>query len=283
MISNCIADAAHGAPAYLLTRNGVPVHRCARCGTIMADVAFEHAQYESESYYSLRYRSRPEIDRYWGMRWRHVLRALRRRTPPGRLLDVGAGNGYFVHLARNEFAFEATGLEISEKEAAFAAAVLGTDLRIEMLADHAARDYQAVTMFNVLEHVPDPAGLLADAAARVRPGGYLVVTTPNPGCIQVRVRGLDRWAMIEPPHHINLFTGKALGNLLRRAGFAPVHYETLSTYMEWLWKFDTRRGHLRRLLFDFFRRTGLGADHFFIAQKSTSREAGSADVTAHGS
>jgi 2-polyprenyl-3-methyl-5-hydroxy-6-metoxy-1,4-benzoquinol methylase len=267
MIPTCVVDAAHGPPPYLLTRNEVRVHRCARCGTIMADVAFEHEQYESDAYYSMKFKTKDEIDRYWGMRWRHVLAAIRRRTRPDRLLDVGAGNGYFVHLARSEFGWDATGLEISEKETAFAASVLGTDLKVELLDEHAARDYSTVTLFNVVEHVPDPLKLLEEAFAHVRPGGTVVVTTPNPSCIQARVKGLQRWGMIQPPHHINLFTRESLGALIERAGFRPVHYETLSTYMEWLWKYDTHDGRMRRILFDLFRWTRLGADHFFIAQR----------------
>ena len=263
----CIADAAHGPPPYFLTRDHVPVHRCERCGTIMALVEFEHAQYESDSYYSMKFRTREAIDRYWGMRWRHVLASLGRRTPPGRLLDVGAGNGYFVHLARQEFGWDATGLEISEKEARFAAEVLATPLRVESLEAHAGRDYAAVTLFNVVEHVPDPLGLIAEAVAHLRPGGLIVVTTPNPDCIQVRVKGLRNWGMIQPPHHLNLFTRRSLGRLLERAGLVPIHYETLSTYMEWLWKYDTGDGRLRRALFDVLRVTGLGADHFYIARK----------------
>jgi hypothetical protein len=81
------------------------------------------------------------------------------------------------------------------------------------------------------------------------------------------VKGLRNWGMIQPPHHINLFTRQGLDTLIERSGFRLMHYETLSTYMEWLWKYDTRDEHLRHILFDLLRRTGLGADHFYIAQR----------------
>ena len=89
----------------------------------------------------------------------------------------------------------------------------------------------------------------------------------NP-CVLLRFTCLRRWGMIQPPHHIHLFTRASLLALLARSGLRPLGYETLSTYMEWLWRYDSDRGHLRRTLFEFFRRTGLGADHLYIARHS---------------
>lgn len=268
MIESCVSDVSHGKPVFLLTRHEVAVHRCPRCGTLMADTAYDPGIYEHEGYYSMKFRTLEEIDRYWGMRWRHVLRTLERVAHPTTLLDVGAGNGYFVHLAHADFGLDASGIEISQQEVEFAARVLGTKLEVQTLEEHVVRDYSIATLFNVLEHVPDPLAILRDAREHIRAGGHVGITTPSTSCIQVRVKGLQNWAMIDPPHHMNLFSRKGLELALARAGFRLVHYETLSTYMEWLWKFDTPSQVLRRTLFRMLRGTGLGADHFAIAQRA---------------
>lgn len=268
MIRTCVVNDAHGPPGYFLKRNGVDVLRCPRCKSLMADVPFDASQYERDEYYTMKFRTREDIERYWGFRWRHVLNALRTRATPSTLLDVGAGNGYFVYMAGKEFGLDAFGIEIAEKEIDFARRVVGIELSKQALEEHDRRDYSVVTLFNVLEHVPDPLSILREAHNHLRPGGYLAVTTPNPSCVHVRVKGLRNWGMVDPPHHINLFTKGGLFGILTRTRFQPTHYETLSTYMEWLLRYDTRNYIARQVLFRVLRALSLGADHLVIARKT---------------
>ena len=267
MLDSCIIDSAHGTPTRFTRRRDIFVFRCSDCGLIMADVEYRPQIYERESYYSMKFKSKEDIDKYWGFRWRHVLNTARRTVPMRSVLDVGAGNGYFVYVASSEFHMEATGLEISQAEIEFASRQLGVRLISQMLHEHDRRDYSAVSLFNVLEHVPDPLSLLRQARDHLAPGGVVLVTTPNPSCLRARAKGLKNWGMIDPPHHMNLFTKQGLKLALNQTGFAPAHYETLSTYMEWLWNIDTETHLYRRILFRGLRALDLGADHFFIAKK----------------
>jgi 2-polyprenyl-3-methyl-5-hydroxy-6-metoxy-1,4-benzoquinol methylase len=233
----------------------------------MADLEFVHEQYESDSYYTIAFKTREEVDTHWGFRWRHVLCRLLRYTDQPRVLDVGAGNGFFVHLARSEFGLEADGLEISDAESAYAREMFG----VEFLRCDLARvegQYDALTSFNVIEHVANPAALLAGMRARLNDGGYLIVTTPNPSCIHRRVLGLQKWNMVAPPHHINLFTRAALEELLRLAGFHVLEYSTISTYINFVRAFDTNGLLLRRADFNLLKSANLGADHFLICRKA---------------
>jgi 2-polyprenyl-3-methyl-5-hydroxy-6-metoxy-1,4-benzoquinol methylase len=119
----------------------------------------------------------------------------------------------------------------------------------------------------VLEHVKEPVALLGAMSERLTPGGLLVVTTPNPACIHRRLRGLNRWNMVCPPHHINLFTRAALAEMLGRAGFDILEYSTLSTYINAVRKIDTRGLVLRRAAFQALKTANLGADHFMICRR----------------
>ena len=141
--------------------------------------------------------------------WRHILKTLKRYTDAPRLLDVGAGNGYFVFLARAEFGFAGRRAEILDAEAEFARKIFGVELlRGELAALNT--QYDVVSSFNVIEHVRAPTELLAQMRDRMTAGGYLLLTTPNPSCIHRRILGLEKWDMVCPPHHINLFTRRAL-------------------------------------------------------------------------
>jgi 2-polyprenyl-3-methyl-5-hydroxy-6-metoxy-1,4-benzoquinol methylase len=267
VIDRCIIDETHASPKYFFRKDQFPILVCPTCGLIMADVGEHSHEYEDEGYYLVRFEALREIDAYWGYRWRHILRVIGREASPASLLDVGAGNGYFVYLARNDFGIDAHGIDISRVHTEFAGRVLDVDILLEPLHEHARRDYSAVTIFNVLEHVPDPVAMVRDSRDRLADGGHIVITTPNPTGLAARRTGLKGWGMIEPPHHINLFTRASLSAILEKNGFRPAHYETLTSYMSWP-PFVTSNDHpLRRFVFGSLRALQLGRDHFIIAAK----------------
>lgn len=266
MITTCISSPGHGKPRRLFEKNGTPIYGCRTCGSFMADIAYDANQYESGEYYTVALRSARAVDEEWGFRWRYLLRkAVALLGEPG-VLDVGAGNGYFVHLAKTEFGLNAQGLEVSANEIRYAKALFGVELS-DLPLERLPTTYDLVTSFNVLEHVADPLALLRGMHARLRDGGMLFLTTPNPSCIHRRLRGLRRWNMIDPPHHINLFPKAACRQLVERAGFETVAYETLSTYVRFVRKLDGKQKRLRKVAFQALRLTGLGADHLFLAKK----------------
>ena len=235
----------------------------------MADLDFVAGQYEADSYYTMAFKAKADIEGEWGFRWRYILTALQRYAAAPKLLDVGAGNGYFVHLARDEFGMAADGLEISAAERDYARSMFGIELLDGDLAQVAGR-YDVVTSFNVLEHVKRPVDLLTQMSARLTSQGLLLLTTPNPSCIHRRLRGLSHWNMVCPPHHINLFTRAALEEMLAAAGFTVLEYSTLSTYINAVRKIDTRGLMLRRAAFHALKTANLGADHFLVCRKKAN-------------
>ncbi|QGZ39934.1 methyltransferase family protein [Pseudoduganella flava] len=271
-MKTCVVDSKHRMQGKVFLKNGVDIYRCGDCGCIMADIDFNHEQYESNEYYTMSYRTLESIDKVWGFRWRYVLDKIVKSGNVASLLDVGAGNGYFVSLAAKEFGLRATGLEISTEEIRFAEEHVGVKLVNEDVCRHKEM-YDVVTSFNVLEHVADPHGFLSAVLERVKPGGLIVVTTPNPGCIHAKVKGLERWNMVCPPHHINLFSKQSLLEMLEQRGAEPLSYETLSTYISFVRDFDSSNLVLRRTFFNLLRMAGLGADHCVIARKAPAAAA----------
>jgi 2-polyprenyl-3-methyl-5-hydroxy-6-metoxy-1,4-benzoquinol methylase len=266
MIEHCVVDSRHGVPVSAFTKRGFQIYVCPGCGCIMGDLDFVPEQYEHEDYYTIASRNKEDVELEWGFRWRYILRRLSSILPEPRILDVGAGNGYFVSLARQEFHFDADGLEISDTAISYARTMFGLEL-LKGDLHGLPREYNAVCSFNVIEHVTDPKELLQGMRERLVDGGYLFLSTPNPSCIHRRLLGLKKWNMVDPPHHINLFPREALAAMLRNAGFDVQGYETLSTYIRFVRRFDTRGLLLRRVVFNALKAANLGADHFFVCCK----------------
>lgn len=269
MIQECIVNTRHSAPRQAFVKQGVDIYTCPTCGCIMADLDFVHSQYESDNYYTMAMKDLPAIESEWGFRWRYLLRTLKQYAPGSRVLDVGAGNGFFVYLARRDFGLDADGIEISEAEVAYARRTFGIEMMRGDLAE-IPHTYDVLTSFNVLEHVNDPWALLTSMKDRLQPGGILALTTPSPACIHRRLKGLQNWSMVCPPHHINLFPRVALFEVLEQSGFEVLKYETLSTYINFVRKFDTQGLLLRRSAFEMLKATQLGADHFVVCRRKGS-------------
>jgi SAM-dependent methyltransferase len=141
------------------------------------------------------------------------------RDAGGPVLDVGCGGGLFLGVLQERGA-RVVGLDNSE-EAARAAwdqnrvtVLLGDLLRAPVSPESCG----VVTMFHVLEHLPDPAGFLRAARELLRPGGRLVVQVPNLDCWQYRLLG-RRWNGVDVPRHLTDFRARDLERLLGQCGF----------------------------------------------------------------
>lgn len=132
-----------------------------------------------------------------------------------RVLDVGCAVGQFLQYATHRCA-TATGIDISEELVGIASGK-GFDASVARLEDTAG-EYDLVTMWHVIEHVPDPVATLADAYARLACGGGLIVETPCTGLISDLFG--KHWRFYMPVEHLHLFSQESLFGLLRRSGFA---------------------------------------------------------------
>ena len=136
----------------------------------------------------------------------------------GRMLDVGAATGFFLDVARRR-GWQTAGVEISDF-AASAGRNKGLDIRSGTLesVDFGGNTFDAVTMWDVIEHVPDPCATLERARQLLRPGGALALNTPDTGSLIARWMGL-KWHLAAPPEHLCLFSRESISRLLKRIGF----------------------------------------------------------------
>jgi len=136
-------------------------------------------------------------------------------------LDIGCGQGFFLFNA-SRAGYAAKGVEISQDAVAYARNEFGLDVEdkpIERLRFGEAH-FDVVTLWQVLEHVPYPLMMLREVYRILKPGGLVVVSTPNIGGIPARILR-RRWWDIKRLH-INQFATKTLTHVLRNAGFRNV-------------------------------------------------------------
>ncbi len=98
-------------------------------------------------------------------------------------------------------------------------------------ADFADGRFDAVTMWDVVEHLPDLNHLMLEIRRILRNGGILSVVTPDMGSLGARLLG-ERWEeMRKMPEHIYFFDRRSLGHLLEAGGFTPLEWGTVGKLM----------------------------------------------------
>jgi SAM-dependent methyltransferase len=165
---------------------------------------------------------------FWALEYQDKLDAFAtlRGRRGGRVLDIGCSGGFFLAHAQAN-GWQGVGIEPSEQAAAHARS-LGVTVVERFLDDvewDALGTFDAVHLKLVLEHLADPAAVLAAARTVLRPDGVLCVQVPNDfnalqAVVQQTLDTPSWW--IAPPFHVNYFDFASLRRLCDRTGFAVV-------------------------------------------------------------
>jgi len=219
------------------TERSFTILRCAECGLMRLDPQPTPA--ESRLYHPGNYWFAPDrsaagrLEESYrrlvlGDHVRFVERALREGGARGALLDVGCGGGLLAGMMR-ERGFRVAGLDNSAEAAAIAWNRQRVPAVCGVLEDAPLRaaSFAAVTMFHVLEHVPDPRAYIAAAHRLLAPGGRLIVQTPDAACWQFRLLG-RYWSGLDVPRHRFDFRASDLDRLLASCGFTVVRRKHFS-------------------------------------------------------
>lgn len=141
---------------------------------------------------------------------------LRRFIDDGRLLEIGSSTGEFILAASSHF--DVCGVE-ADRFSAQTAAAKGADCRVGTLesAGIELNSVDAAVMYHVIEHLRDPRRELQQLWGVLRPGGHLVIETPDIETVWFRLLGA-RWRQIIPDH-LFFFSPATLTRLLHEEGF----------------------------------------------------------------
>lgn len=210
------------------SRRSWTIVRCHRCGLAQVDPAEGDAApatvYGDDEYGFARSRLADELIDGRS----HAARVLDELAPflgDGRLLDVGCGTGDFLLEARGR-GWDVSGVEMSPDAVRVArgrglAVTVGT-LRDARLPEAA---FDCVVLLDVIEHLTDPLAEMREIRRVLRPGGIVVVETPNWRSLYRRLLR-HRWAALQPRIHLLYFDESTLRRALLEAGFEPLEATT---------------------------------------------------------
>jgi 2-polyprenyl-3-methyl-5-hydroxy-6-metoxy-1,4-benzoquinol methylase len=209
-------DRVHGVPGTFV------VVRCSNCG-----LCYQNPRPTSESFaaiYPAEYGPYQAFNIEQGSLHPDLAMAcnLVARTQPhgGKLLDIGCGPGLFLRAMRRQHpTWQLAGIE-PDPQAALLAQSHGLDVQqaTAEVAILSNATWDAITLWNVIEHLPDPRGMLQRIAGLLRPGGQLYVAAPIYNSWDARIFG-KYWTGWELPRHFYAFNTQSLTQLLNSAGF----------------------------------------------------------------
>lgn len=149
--------------------------------------------------------------------FRRLLKNLKRRHIGGSsLLEVGCGYGYLLDEAQVDFSLR-VGTDFSSKAVALAQGLATRVYQGGVEAVPNQEQFDCVISAHVIEHVYDPKAFVHSLTAHTKPGGVVVIATPNMGSIWRQVMG-RRWPSFKLPEHILYFDQESLSRVMTQAG-----------------------------------------------------------------
>jgi len=166
-----------------------------------------------------------------------------------KILDIGCGYGAFVHFCVQQ-GYNAYGIDFSREHITAGREMLGLGERlilgdIKELRQIVGQDkkFKLVTLFEIIEHVENPRGLIQDACEVLDMGGLLVLSCPN----EARWQPTRRIFVDHPPHHLTRWRPDTLRRFLENEGFEHVKTEVESSFSDFLWVLYVNYSARRRL------------------------------------
>ncbi|MBF0500648.1 MAG: class I SAM-dependent methyltransferase [Candidatus Riflebacteria bacterium] len=193
------------------------------CGVVLAQPETSPERY-SEEYYTSWGASSDELEHTRFLKQKTFCRwlsDLEKVVKPGRILDIGCAMGFFLEVA-NRRGWESFGVEISPFSADAARKQFGNRIHNGTIMDVSfpCDFFDAVTLFDCLEHMPDPVAALSKIRMILRPGGVVLISTVNVDSLSCKLLGA-RWPHFKPEHPV-CFNSSSLATALKAAGLQPI-------------------------------------------------------------
>lgn len=214
------------------TINDYMMHRCRQCRHLFVSTPVSEDQL-AESYGQAYYQGSAALGTSASSGYENYLRQADKRLhgfrnslehleryarPPGRYLDYGCAIGFSVRAALDR-GWDAVGYDHSEWATALGREKFQLDLRTGAIPGFDDNSFDLITLWDCIEHLPQPRATLANLKQWLRPGGILAITTVNSSSLGARLAGVH-WRHLAPPMHLHLFSRQSLHVLVDSMGLS---------------------------------------------------------------
>jgi len=153
----------------------------------------------------------------------------------GRLLEIGCGSGFLLAGMR-DLGWETEGIDIDPYAVKIARDKLHLKVHLGMLESQNFQNniFDAIVMSHVIEHVYDPLAIFTESLRILRPGGKLVVTTPNIESLGHR-RFQTSWLHLDPPRHLFIFSLRTMKKIAEKSGLSVAVLRSTTRWADGLW------------------------------------------------
>ena len=182
--------------------------QCSRCGFVqMAEIAaydYKEEYFDNNKYRDNKCQSRENERRK---------RIVQKFCPKGsKIIDIGCASGEFVSHVKDEFDifgcdFSSNAIKMAKKKHPRIKNRFRTVSAKELSAD--GEYYDAVCMWDVIEHIDEPKEAMHHALSTLKRNGYIFMSTPDIGAFFAKITG-SKWPFMTPPEHLSFFNKKSM-------------------------------------------------------------------------
>jgi SAM-dependent methyltransferase len=197
--------------------------KCESCGLVYLNPMPNHET--SKKYYDNKYFETSSLGRSSNniYRLQIVKTFLQLKSPKGKALDVGCGDGSLLFIMKR-YGWDVYGVDISDSAAKLARTKLGTrNIFTGSLEDcrFPSAFFDVISLRHVLEHLHKPYNTLREIKRILKEGGVLSITVPNVNSLYFNIFKKN-WFHLDIPRHLFQFSAETLGYLLNKAGFKVI-------------------------------------------------------------
>jgi len=205
------------------------VVKCKKCGLIYVNPRIK-AQKIVEAYSEGSDETFVSQEKGRAITFKRCLKLFKKYKKDGKILDIGTAGGTFLHVAKQQ-GWEVYGIEPNKWLANWGKEHYGIDIKSGTLFDYKFEEnfFDVVTLWDVLEHMPNPKKALLEINRILKPNGLLVVNYPDIGSWLSKVMR-SKWIFLLSVH-LYYFTPKTIKGILKTTGFKTIktkpHFQTL--------------------------------------------------------
>lgn len=216
----------------VMTKCGIDIVQCGECSLgyaaqfpIDSRDVYCHADYLPKAQDSYLKNIKYRMERFAGERIDILVKWLGKEPVDCTLLDIGCGTGWFLEFAK-EKGFTVAGQELGRDVARFTSERLGIKVwscPVAELDKHSGFD--AITLFDVLEHTPNPVEVLNTVKGLLKPGGIASIFVPNLQSVGFSLLQQES-ALVAPAEHLFYFTRESMEKMAAKVDLAVLDIET---------------------------------------------------------